>query len=110
MGELKAMNDAVIAPKGGPEAETPAALSERLGDLHWKLLLDKVQELPGGMVDVQFHMPSLPKPVTMQIALGPAEPLPKWAALKSGATADVTARVTIDAPNKISVKVKLASM
>lgn len=113
--ELREMNDIAVAqrspepPARSPEAESPAAISERLGDMHWKVVVDKVDEAPGGVVIPSFHPVDLAKPVELHIALDDAEDLQKWAKLAPGTAVDVSARLSISEPYKVTAKVKLAA-
>ncbi len=112
--ELREMNDIVVAqgtpgaPPRSPEAETPAAISERLGDLHWQIVVDKVEEAPGGLVIPSFHPVDVTKPVEVHIVLDEGEDTRKWAKLAPGSPISVTTRLTISEPFKITAKVKLA--
>jgi hypothetical protein len=112
--ELREINDILVAQQGpmpparSPEAESPAAISERIGDLHWQIVVDKVENAPGGLVIPTFHPVELAKPVEFHIALDDAEDLQKWAKLPPNAAVAVTARLSITEPYKITAKVKLA--
>ncbi len=111
--ELREMNDIVVAqrspepPARSPEAETPAAISERLGDMHWQLVVDKVEEAPGGLIVPTFHPVDLAKPLELHIALDETEDAQKWAKLAPGSSVKVSARLSISEPYKIMAKVKL---
>jgi hypothetical protein len=112
--ELGEMNDIAVAMRGpepptrSPEAETPAAISERLGDMHWQLVVDKVEDAPGGLVVPSFHPVDLPKPLEFRVVLDDTEDVQKWAKLPPGAMVPVSARLSISEPYKITAKVKLA--
>jgi hypothetical protein len=112
--ELREINDILVAQQGpmpparSPEAESPAAISERIGDVHWQIVVDKVENAPGGLVIPSFHPIELAKPVEFHIALDDAEDLQKWAKLPPNAAVGVTARLSITEPYKITAKVKLA--
>jgi hypothetical protein len=112
--ELREMNDIVVGqrspepPARSPEAETPAAISERLGDMHWQIVVDKVEEAPGGLVVPSFHPVELAKPLEIHLALDDAEDVQKWAKLAPGTSISVSARLSITEPYKITAKVKLA--
>ena len=112
--ELREMNDIVVAQRGpepparSPEAESPAAISERLGDMHWQIVVDKVDEAPGGLVVPSFHPVELAKPVEFHIALDDTEDVQKWARIPPGAKVNVSARLSISEPYKVTAKVKLA--
>jgi len=112
--ELREMNDIAVAqrspepPARSPEAESPAAISERLGDMHWKLVVDKVDVAPGGLIIPSFHPVDLAKPVELHIALDDTEDVQKWAKLAPGTAVDVSARLSISEPYKVMAKVKLA--
>jgi hypothetical protein len=112
--ELGEINDIVVGQKSpepparSPEAESPAALSEKIGDLHWQLVVDKVEEAPGGLGVVSFHPVDLPKPLEFHAVLDETEDLQKWVKLKPGAAVAVSARLSITEPYKITAKVKLA--
>ena len=112
--ELREMNDILVAQQGpepparSPEAESPAAISERLGDMHWQIVVDKVEAGPGGLVIPSFHPVDLAKPVEFHIALDETDDLQKWAKLPPGSAVAVTARLSITEPYKITAKVKLA--
>ena len=112
--ELREMNDILVAqqspepPARSPEAESPAAISERLGDMHWQIVVDKVEQAPGGLVVPSFHPVDVPKPIEIRFALDDSEDLQKWGKLPPGATIGVSARLSITEPYKITAKVKLA--
>jgi hypothetical protein len=112
--ELREINDILVAQQGpmpptrSPEAESPAAIAERIGDVHWQIVVDKVENAPGGLVIPSFHPVELAKPVEFHIALDDAEDLQKWAKLPPNAAVGVTARLSITEPYKITAKVKLA--
>jgi hypothetical protein len=112
--ELREINDIVVSqrspepPARSPEAESPAAISERLGDMHWRIVVDKIEEAPGGLVIPSFHPVDLPKPVELRLALDDTEDVRKWTGIRPGAMVDVTARLSITEPYKVTAKVKLA--
>jgi hypothetical protein len=112
--ELREINDIVVAqrspepPARSPEAESPAAISERLGDMHWRIVVDKIEEAPGGLVIPSFHPVDLPKPVEFRLALDDTENVRKWTGVRPGAVVDITARLSITEPYKVTAKVKLA--
>jgi hypothetical protein len=112
--ELGEMNDIVVGqrsaepPIRSPEAETPAAISERLGDMHWQIVVDRVEEAPGGLVVPSFHPVELAKPLELHFALDDTEDVQKWAKLAPGSSVNVLARLSISEPYKIMAKVKLA--
>jgi hypothetical protein len=112
--ELREMNDIAVAqrspepPARSPEAESPAAISERLGDMHWQLVVDKVDEAPGGLVVPSFHPVDLAKPVEIHVVLDETEDVQKWSRITPGSTVNVSARLSISEPYKLTAKVKLA--
>jgi len=112
--ELREINDILVAQQGpmpparSPEAESPAAIAERIGDVHWQVVVDKVDDAPGGLVIPSFHPVELAKPVELRIALDDAEDLQKWAKLPPNTTVSVTARLSISEPYKVTAKVKRA--
>jgi hypothetical protein len=112
--ELREINDILVAQQGpmpptrSPEAESPAAISERIGDVHWQIVVDKVDDAPGGLVIPSFHPVELAKPVEIRIVLDDAEDLQKWAKLPANTTVGVTARLSLTEPYKITAKVKRA--
>lgn len=112
--ELGQMNDLVAAQRApgatptSPEGETPATISNRLGDMHWQLTAEKVEAAPGGLVNVEFRTVDLPKPLQIHFAVDDSDDLQKWAKIPAGTAVNVIARLTITEPNKIVAKVKLA--
>jgi hypothetical protein len=112
--ELREMNDIFVAqqspepPARSPEAESPAGISERIGDVHWQIVLDKVEDAPGGLVIPSFHPVDLAKPVEIRFVLDETDDAQKWAKLPPGAPVAVTARLSMTEPYKITAKVKLA--
>jgi len=112
--EVREMNDIAVAqrspepPARSPEAESPAAISERLGDLHWKVVVDKVDVAPGGLIIPSFHPVNVAQPVELHLALDDTEDVQKWAKLAPGTAVDVSARLSISEPYKVTAKVKLA--
>jgi hypothetical protein len=111
--ELGEINDIVVGqrspepPARSPEAESPAAISEKIGDLHWQLVVDKVEDAPGGLAVVTFHPVDLPKPLEFRAVLDDTEDVQKWVKVKPGAV-PVSVRLSIPEPYKILAKVKLA--
>ena len=112
--ELREMNDIVVSqqspepPARSPEAESPAAISERLGDIHWRVVVDKVEQAPGGLVIPSFHPVDVAKPVEIRIALDETEDVQKWARIPPGTAVNVSGRLSIPEPYKVTAKVKLA--
>jgi hypothetical protein len=112
LGELRKLNELVTAQRGpeppaqSPESETPAAISSRLGEVHWQLAVAKTDQAPGGILVPIFAEPSLPKPLEMHIALDEAENVQQWSDIKSNDKVKVIGRITISEPNKITVKVR----
>lgn len=112
--ELREMNDIFVAqqspepPVRSPEAESPAGISERIGDVHWQIVLDKVEDAPGGLVIPSFHPVDLAKPVEIHFVLDETDDAQKWAKLPPGAAVAVTARLSMTEAYKITAKVKLA--
>lgn len=116
-GELREvgnMNSFVLKHKdpaspASPEEENPATISQRLGDVHWLLPLEKVEKNASGAIEPRFIIPPLPKPLTVQFALADGESAENWTKLAPGTPAAVTGRLLISEPNKILVKVKLGA-
>ncbi len=114
LGELREMNDFALgrgntAATPSPEAETPAAIAERLGDIHWQLVVEKVEPTPGGGVDLHFRVPELPKPLEIHIALDDTENRQNWSNVAPGTAVNVITRLTINEPFKITAKVRMAA-
>jgi hypothetical protein len=113
MKEVREMNDILLAqqspesPARSPEAETPAAVAERLGDLHWQIVVDRVDNAPGGLVIPSFHPVDVPQPVEMKITLDETDDLQKWAKLSPNSPVKVLAHLSMRAPYQIVAKVKL---
>lgn len=112
--ELREMNDILVAQQGpepparSPEAESPVAISQRIGDVHWQLVIEKVDQAPGGLVTPTFQPVDVAKPVEFHITLDDTEDLQKWVRIPPGAKVNVTARLWIIEPYKVMAKVKLA--
>jgi hypothetical protein len=110
--ELGAMNELAAAqgpdaPRPSPEAETASAISERLGDVHWQLVVAKVEEAPGGTLSPQFRMEQLPKPLEMTATVDPAENPQRWATIAPGTPVRVVGRLIITEPYKITLKLRM---
>ncbi|HVT29170.1 MAG TPA: hypothetical protein VHE81_14235 [Lacipirellulaceae bacterium] len=110
--ELREMNDLAMArqtPVGrSTTTDSTDAISKRLGEVHWHLILEKVEPAPGGMVNIQFRSPELPKPVELHIALDDGADSRKWATIAPGTSVNVNGRLIINEPNVITAKVKPA--
>src|SRR5262249_22255965 len=114
MKEVREMNDILLAqqspesPARSPEAESPAAISERLGDLHWQVVVDRVDDAPGGLVVPSFHPVEVPQPVDLKVTLDETDDMQKWAKIPPNSSVKVLARLSMRAPYQILAKVKLA--
>jgi hypothetical protein len=111
--DLGSMNQFVTTHKvpnapASPEEESPATISQRLGDVHWQLPIEKVEQSPMG-IEPHFMMPALPKPFAIQFALADGERAENWTKLAPGTPAAFTGRLLMTEPYKIVVKVKLGA-
>jgi hypothetical protein len=112
MKELREMNELAVAmstpgaPPAPPEAQSSAAMSERVGDLHWELLVLTVRR-PGGEIEPQFVHILTPAPIELNFVLDDKEDRQKWARVSPGRNVKVVGRLSINEPNKIIAKIRL---
>ena len=111
-GELRELEqvNAMADTMGSPEFDmaTFSEASKRLGQVRWQLDFLQMEPSEDGGMKPQFQVQELPQPLEIKFELADPQSAPDWTALPPGTTADVVGQLTIEQPNKITVRVRLA--